>query len=233
MLTKNTDLLKSEIARHIAADAVIQGEYWGTEDNAVGGKGCFIGCLAHSNDASVLGEKYGLPLMLVKVCENIFEGLPADDAKDFFAQIGDAVGSDGKDLTRVVWAFLADELRQMPENAARDVGDVLSGMDILAAGGEWPDAAAVRARADAAARAADPAYAARAADPAYAAAYDFAARAAAYAARAADPAYAAAYDFAARAAAYAARDAAAHAARDAAARQSQKNRILKLIREAA
>jgi hypothetical protein len=28
MLTKNTDLLKSEIARHIAADAVVQGNYW-------------------------------------------------------------------------------------------------------------------------------------------------------------------------------------------------------------
>jgi hypothetical protein len=205
MLTKNTDLLKSEIARHIAADAVIQREYWRAEGNAVGGKGCFIGCLTHSNDASVLGEKYGLPLMLVKVCESIFEGLPADDAKDFFSQIGEAVGRDGKDLSRVVWAFLADELRQMPGNTTRAVGDVISGMDILAAGGEWPHAARA---------------AAYAADAAAYAARD-AARAAGYARNAAR---------AARNAARAARNAARAAGYAACCRQ--KDTVLRLIQEA-
>jgi hypothetical protein len=213
MLTKNTDLLKSEIAHHIAADAVVQGDYWRGAKNAVGGRGCFIGCLAHSEDARILGEKYGLPLMLVKVCENIFEGLPEDDAKDFFAQIGDAVGCDGKDLTRVVWAFLGSELRNIPGADCTAISDVIAGMDLLAAGEKWPDAYAAYAAAYAA-------YAAIAADAAARAAYA-AADAAAYAAIAAGAAHAA----------HAAYIAACAAAYDAA-RQRQKDTILKLIREA-
>jgi hypothetical protein len=68
MLSINTDTLRAEVAAHIAADAVVQGRYW--ED----GKGCFIGCLAHSRDATVLGDRFGLPLPLVRICEGIFRG---------------------------------------------------------------------------------------------------------------------------------------------------------------
>ena len=206
MLTKNHDQLVIEVKRHVEADAVKQGQYWD------GSRGCFIGCLAHSDDAIALGEMYGLPLSLVRICENVFEGLPADEAKAFFASIPDAVGRDGKDLTRVHWAFLASELRALPEvdAATQSVIDpVIAGMDFLASGGEWPcDAAEAAARA--AARAAYAAYAA--ADAAYAAA-----RAAA--------------DAAADAAAYAAY-AAAYAAAKAAARLRQRDTLLRLISEA-
>ena len=167
MLTKNHDQLTLEVARHVEADAVLQGQYWD------GSHGCFIGCLAHSDDASALGEMYGLPLPLVRICESIFESLPANEAKAFFASIPDAVGRDGKDLTRVHWFFLAAELRALPpvdDNTQRAIDTVIAGMDLLASGGEWSRDAAAYAAADAA-------YAARAA--AYAAAY------AAYAARAA------------------------------------------------
>jgi hypothetical protein len=224
MLTINTDTLRAEVAAHVAADAVIQGTYWN------GSHGCFIGCLTHSNDATVLQERFGLPLPLVRICEGIFEALPTDEAKAFFAALPDAVARDGKDLSRVHWRVLAAELRALPgvpANVQAVIDPVIAGMDLLAAGGEWTDAAAY-----AAARAADAAYAAaaRAADAAYAAA----ARAAAHAA------YAAAYA-AARAAAYAAHAAAADAAADAAyaavdaivdARRRQRDTVLRLIAEA-
>jgi hypothetical protein len=164
MLTINTDLLRTEVAAHIAADAVVQGNYWD------GGKGCFIGCLAHSSDAEKLGERFGLPLPLVRICENIFEALPLDEAQAFFAAIPDAVGCDGKDLTRVHWAFLDSELRALPEvpdNIQAVIDPVIAGMDLMVAGKEWPGAAdaahaayAAYAAAYAAARAAAAAYAA-------------------------------------------------------------------------
>jgi len=53
MLTINTEILRAEVASHIANDAVVQGQYWNE------GKGCFIGCLAHSSDAEKLGERFG------------------------------------------------------------------------------------------------------------------------------------------------------------------------------
>jgi hypothetical protein len=160
MLSINTDTLRAEVAAHIAADAVVQGHYW--KD----GKGCFIGCLAHSRDATVLGDRFGLPLPLVRICEGIFEALPADEAKSFFAAVPDAVGVDGKDLSRVHWAFLAEELRALPEvppEVQAVIDPVIAGMDLLASGQKWPAAARAAARA---ADAADAAYAADAADAA-------------------------------------------------------------------
>ena len=231
MLTKNHETLAIEVKRHVEADAILQGTYWD------GSHGCFIGCLAHSDDATKLGELYGLPLPLVRICENIFEDLPADEAKAFFAAIPDAVGRDGKDLTRVHWAFLASELRAIPsvdDDTQRAIDTVIEAMDVLASGGEWSRHAAADA-ADAAARAA-----ARAADAARAAARvaDAAAYAAARtaytAARATRATRAACAADAADAAYAAARVADAADAADAAdvALMRQRDTILRLISEA-
>ena len=237
MLTKNHATLDAEVKAHVAADAVVAGGYWNEADNDVGGVGCFIGCLAHGEDANVLGDRFGLPLPLVKIAEGIFESLPEKEGIAFFAAIPDAVGRDGKDLSLVHWKFLASELRALPAMPShiQDVIDpVIAGMDLLGNGEVWSgDDAAYAARA-----AADAAYAAaRAADFADDAIY--AARAAAYAAayaaaRAADFADDAIY--AARAAAYAAADVAARAAYAADfaddTRRRQRDTLLKLISEA-
>ena len=148
MLTMNHAKLSAEVGRHVAADAVIQGAYWTKADNDVGGRGCFLGCLAHDNDPQKVEATYGLPAPLVSICEEIFEGLPADDARAFFAALPGAVGRDGKDLGRVQWQFLGQILRELPdvpENVQAVVDRVISGMDLLAAGEDWPDAAAVAA----------------------------------------------------------------------------------------
>jgi len=36
-LTKNTEILRAEVAAHIKADALVRGSYWTPKKNAVGG----------------------------------------------------------------------------------------------------------------------------------------------------------------------------------------------------
>jgi len=215
-LTKNTNKLRQEVAAHVAADSIIQGTYWNIATN----KGCFIGCLAKSDDPTINEATYGLPVMVQRIAESIFESLPADEAKAFFAALPDAVACDGKDLSRVSWQFLAAELRSLPTQPAEIqavIDPVIAGMDLLASGQEWPAAAAARA---AAARVAVRAAAARAA-----AARVAAARAAAAAAEAAALA-------AAGAAAAAAASVWAAAKPADAARLRQRDLLLRLIAEA-
>jgi hypothetical protein len=155
ILTTNTEQLRIEVANHLAADAVIQGDYWD------GQRGCFIGCLAHSDNAAELERQYGFPLPLVMLCERIFEQLPIEEAKLFFAAIPDAIGRDGRDLSRVVWQFLAAELQSLPphsEEFKEVVDPVIAGLNLLAAGQEWPDVAKAAKAAKAAMAAADRAW---------------------------------------------------------------------------
>ena len=224
MLTKNTDQLRQQVAAHVAADSIAQGIYW-DEDSK---RGCFIGCLAHANDPKINEQTYGLPVMVQRIAESIFEALPADEAKTFFAALPDAVGCDGKDLSKVGWQFLAAELRALPEQPDEVqvvIDPVIAGMDLLASGQEWAAAAAAAraAWAVAAWAAWAAARAARAAADAAAAAADAAASAAAAAADAASAAAAA--DAAARAAAWAAADRAAACRR-------QRDTLLALISQA-
>ena len=138
MKTQNIELMTAEIDQHRAADLLVQGTYF-DEDT---GRGCFIGCLAHGNDTVVIADRFGLPEPLTRLLETIFERLPFDKAAEFFSAIPRAIGRDGKDLTRVHWAFLADMLRHLPDTEARDVvAEVAAGMDLLAAGQDWPEAA--------------------------------------------------------------------------------------------
>ena len=141
ILTKNTDQLRRVVAEHIAADAVVQGNYWNREQQ----RGCFIGCLAHSNDPSVSERTYGLPVMVQRIAEGIFEALPAEDARAFFAALPESVACDGKDLTRVGWQFLAAELRSLPPQPPEIqavVDPVITGMNLLAEGHVWSEDAA-------------------------------------------------------------------------------------------
>ena len=221
-LTKNTEILRAEVAAHIKADALVRGAYWKPSKNAVGGQGCFISCLTHSDDPTPAFERFGLPVAVLRIAESIFESLPSAEGRAFFAALPDAVGRDGKDLSRVHWGFLAAELRALPQttDAAQAVIDpVIDGMDLLFSGQQWPDARAAAAFDSGAASASR-----AAADAAYAAARA-AARAAAYAA---DGAYPAADAYGAYAAAYAAR---ATKAAEAAgrARLRQRDTLLALI----
>ena len=142
MLIHDIATMLAEVDAHRAADQVVQGTYW------TGSRGCFIGCLSHSSRAATLTERFGLPLPLVRLCEHVFEKLPADEAREFFSAIPRAIGSDGKDLSRLHWMFLASELRALPAVPAKVqavIDPVIAGMDRLAAGLGWPEAGAARA----------------------------------------------------------------------------------------
>jgi hypothetical protein len=222
MLTKNTDQLRQQVAAHVAADSITQRIYWDEGSK----RGCFIGCLAHSKDPGINEQTYGLPVMVQRIAESIFEALPPYEAKAFFVALPDAVGCDGKDLSKVGWQFLAAELRALPaqpDEVQVAIDPVIAGMDLLASGQEWP--AAARAAAAVAAWAADAAVAAWAADAA----------AAAWAADAAVAAAAARTAAVAAARAAVAADAAAWAAwaDDAdATRRRQRDTLLALISQA-
>jgi len=139
MLTKNFERLQAEVAAHVAADRVAQGNY----------ETCFIGCLANGHDdPGCIENEYGIPSMVTRIAESIFEGLPADEAGGFFAALPEAVGSDGRDLSRVGWKFLAAELRSLPLTSPYTqavIDPVINGMDLLGEGKEWPKADAARA----------------------------------------------------------------------------------------
>jgi hypothetical protein len=242
MTTRNTEHLAATVAEHIEADAVVQGDYWSEDEQ----KGCFIGCLVHSNNPHLIEERYGVPVMITRIAEAIFERLPSAEATQFFADFPAAINNDGKDLSRVGWQFLAQTMRDLPVVAAEVqavIDPVIAGLDRLAEGEEWSSAATKDA--DAAARACDAA--ARACDAVARAAARTGAAAARAAANAAAAARAAARDgaWADAAAAWSAASAAAwadtaaaraganaaDAARAAAVRQ-QRDLLLRLIREA-
>lgn len=139
MLTQNIAQLRQEVAAHVAADTIIQKYYWDDHTQS----GCFIGCLAKGNNPMLNEITYGLPVMLQRIAENIFEQLPAADAKAFFAALPEAINCDGKDLTRVVWQFLAANLRSLncPAQIQIIIDPVITGMDLLASGQEYVNAA--------------------------------------------------------------------------------------------
>ena len=164
-LTKNISIMATEVAEHIVADAVIQGIYWDNENQ----RGCFIGCLGHSSDPVIAVKRFGLTEPLLRIAERIFEGLPADEARGFFAAFPDAIGCDGRDLSFVHWHFLAAELRSLPPVPAvvqAVIDPVIIGMDLLASGQKWPAARAAEASKAAARAAAEAWTAARAAEAA-------------------------------------------------------------------
>jgi hypothetical protein len=148
MLTKNTDRMREQIAWHVEADALIAGQYW------CNGKGCALGCLSHKGSGiearEAIAAQYGIPQPVSALVDCLFERLPAAERPAFFRAIGDAV-QDGRDLTRVHWAFLADTLQRLPGAQQPHIATVIGGMDRMAQGREWP--AELAAAAEAAAEA--------------------------------------------------------------------------------
>ena len=193
------EMIRNQVQAHYDADEIVQGRYW---EN---GKGCFIGCIAHGDSVATVEQLTGWPIMLTRIAENIFEGLPNDKAKDFLPRTM-AAPKIGADLSLVSWKFL----HWLVDDVLREYGTD----DVRIACAPALEIVAAKARGDTVTRAA----ARAAADAAAAAAY------AAYAA--ADAAAAAAY------AADAAADAAAYAAADAAARERQADKLIELLEDA-
>ena len=212
------DKYLARVAAHRAANELIRGTGWDADRN----KGCAVGCTLDNYDHAAYETELGIPRLLARLEDGIFESLPIDQAMEwperFLATI-----RPGADLSLVGPRFLRWLLADPKDGVLRFAqtdqqrSSIQGVADLYARQieGHPPNSEDWNAAADAA-DAAAAAAAAYAADAAAAAAAYAAARAAAAAAYAADAAAAAAD--AAAAAADAAADAAARAAAYAAAR---------------
>jgi len=96
--------LLASLKAHAKADAIIHGTYW--EE----GKGCAVGCtlesIGHSNhdDHMAYETKLGIPVMLARLEDTIFEGLPNGKAKAWPVRFSQAI-KPGADLSLVGWKF--------------------------------------------------------------------------------------------------------------------------------
>lgn len=103
---------------HQLADEIMQGYgYWNN------GKGCAVGCTLHSGDHGAYETELGIPRILARLEDGIFENLPNDLAKTWPARFLKAVPV-GADLFLVwpkfaVW-MLTDEKRGVLQFAKTD-----------------------------------------------------------------------------------------------------------------
>ena len=98
----NTTVTKSVVMKqlraHAKADQIIKGRYW------KGGKGCAIGCTIHSSNPAEYETRFGIPQMLARLEDRIFEGLPNEIAMQWPVRFMAAINK-GANLTRVGWQF--------------------------------------------------------------------------------------------------------------------------------
>jgi hypothetical protein len=97
--------LIASLKAHAKADRIIHGRYWQN------GKGCAVGCqseffgLAQHDNHTAMSKKTGWAVMLVRLEDKIFEGLPNGKAQKWPIQFSQAI-KPGADLSRVCWKFL-------------------------------------------------------------------------------------------------------------------------------
>jgi hypothetical protein len=164
----------SRVRAHIAADEVIHGTYWEK------GKGCAVGCTIHSGNHKAYEKELGIPMILARLEDGIFESLENGRAKKWPEQFLSFIPV-GADLSLIwsqfaVW-LLTDEkwgviqFAKTPasKKAIQDVSDAYS--KVVAGSKEEIDWQGLRAAACAAAYAAEADSTAAAEAAAYAAAY--------------------------------------------------------------
>lgn len=108
-------LRESTIARmraHAAADEIIQGRYWER------GKGCLVGCAIHDDPPegrhAAFPRVFGIPEILARLADRIFEGLTPAEAKALPVAFFEAIPR-GADLA-VAWPRFAVALMIDPEH---------------------------------------------------------------------------------------------------------------------
>jgi hypothetical protein len=89
----------AQLAVHRAADELIKGRYWKN------GKGCAVACTLHSSDHAEYETRFGIPRILARLEDRIFEGLPNASAQAWPEQFMGAIRP-GADLT-MVWPRFA------------------------------------------------------------------------------------------------------------------------------
>lgn len=97
--TVSKEAVMAQLRRHAAADVIVKGRYWSN------GKGCAVGCTIHSGNHAEYETRFGIPQMLARLEDTIFEGLSNAEAKEWPLQFMTTV-QPGADLSCVGWQFL-------------------------------------------------------------------------------------------------------------------------------
>lgn len=97
----------NRVIEHQKADEIIQGNYWKN------GKGCAVGCTIHDSDHLKYETELGINVILAKLQDSIFEGLPNEKAKLWPSEFINAINV-GAELSEVwpkfaIW-LLVDEI---------------------------------------------------------------------------------------------------------------------------
>ncbi len=93
------DAILAQLAAHRRADELVKGQYW------EGGKGCAVGCTIHSGNHMEYERRFGIPVMLARLEDRVFEGLPNEHAQMWPERFMGAIAP-GADLSLVGWKFL-------------------------------------------------------------------------------------------------------------------------------
>lgn len=99
--------LVESLERHAAVDAFIKGQYWSD------GKGCAVGCSLHDfhaepGDHAAYEPLFGIPQVLARLEDGIFEGLPIDAAKEWPLRFARAILAERERCARVVEDYEPD-----------------------------------------------------------------------------------------------------------------------------
>jgi hypothetical protein len=89
----------SRVRAHRVADEIIQGTTW------TGKKGCAVGCTLHAYDHLAYERELGIPMMLARLEDSIFEGLSVNDSKAWPEDFLNAIPV-GADLS-MIWPRFA------------------------------------------------------------------------------------------------------------------------------
>jgi hypothetical protein len=89
----------ARLTAHAKGDEIVKGKYW---EN---GKGCAVGCTIHSSDHMAYETELGIPVMLAKLEDEIFENLPNGTAMEWPFRFLSAINI-GVDLSMVGSQFL-------------------------------------------------------------------------------------------------------------------------------
>lgn len=126
--SEKSDILE-QLRAHAKADEIVKGQYWES------GKGCAVGCTIHSALHVKYESRFGIPQMLARLEDVIFEGLPNEQAKEWPIHFMSAI-TPGADLSCVGWQFLywllTDETvnpginHPLVKGAVRQCADVLA-----------------------------------------------------------------------------------------------------------
>src|ERR1700737_2945176 len=122
------DFYLARVRAHREADEIIHGTYW---EN---GKGCAVGCTVHSDSHAAYETELGIPRILARLEDWIFESLSNGRAKDWPGQFLAAI-EPGRDLSLVwprfvvwlmtdaKWGVLQYAKREASKKAIQDVAD--------------------------------------------------------------------------------------------------------------